>query len=85
MIIQSNEFESDEQVRKDELIQQEIEHIQVNSSEIDSLIVLISDDIARLYCLHQDNLAEFGRLVAQMIDGEIRKEGTYRGEGRAEK
>ena len=78
-----NEYESDNQVLKDELIQQEIEHMQVNSAEIDSLISLIDSDIARLYCLHRGT-PEFGRLVEQMIDAEIQKEGVYRGEQIAE-
>ena len=68
---------------KQDYIEEEIEHLQVNSSEVDSLITLIDSDIARLYCLHRGT-PEFGRLVEQAIDLEIQKEGTYRGERRAE-
>ena len=70
-------------MNKQDYIEEEIEHLQVNSSEVDSLISLIDSDIARLYCLHRGT-PEFGRLVEQMIDAEIQKEGTYRGEQRAE-
>ena len=70
-------------MNKQEYIEQELEHMQVNSSEIDSLISLIDSDIARLYCLHRGT-PEFGRLVEQMIDTEVQKEAVYRGEQRAE-
>ena len=68
---------------KQEYIEQELEHMQVNSSEIDSLISLIDSDIARLYCLHRGTPV-FGRLVEQMIDAEIKKEATIRGQDRHE-
>ena len=70
-------------MNKQELIEMELEHMQVNSSEIDGLIGLIDSDIARLYCLHRGT-PEFGRLVEQMIDTEVQKEATYRGEQIAE-
>ena len=68
---------------KDEYIQQELEHMQVNSSECETPISLINSDIARLWCLHRGT-PEFGQLVDQMIDMEVQKEAVYRGEQRAE-
>ena len=79
----SDNYESDNQVLKQELIEMEIEHMQVNSSEIEGLISLLVSDIARLYCMHRCT-PEFGRLVEQIIDLEIQKEGVYRGQQLAE-
>ena len=78
-----NEYESDQEVLKAELIEEELEHLQVNSSEAEYPISLIVSDIARLWCLHRGT-PEFGRLVDQMIDMEVQKEAVYRGEQRAE-
>ena len=68
---------------KDEYIEQELEHMQVNSSECEAPISLINSDIARLWCLHRGT-PEFGQLVDQMIDMEVLKEATYRGEQKHE-
>ena len=68
---------------KQEYIEQEFEHMQVNSSEAEYPISLIVSDIARLWCLHRGT-PMFGRLVEQMIDTEVQKEAVYRGEQRHE-
>ena len=68
---------------KAEYIEQELEHMQVNSSECETPISPINSDIARLWCLHRGT-PEFGRLVDQMIDMEVQKEAIYRGESRHE-
>ena len=68
---------------KAEYIEQELEHMQVNSSECETPVGLIVSDICRLYCLHRGT-PEFGRLIEQQMDDAILKEATYRGESRHE-
>jgi len=70
-------------MNKQDYIEEELEHLQVNSSEAEYPISLIVSDIARLWCLHRGT-PEFGRLTEQMIDAEVQKEAIYRGEQRAE-
>ena len=69
-------------MNKQDYIEEELEHLQVNSSEAEYPISLIVSDIARLWCLHRGT-PEFGQLVDQMIDMEVQKEAVYRGRQRA--
>ena len=56
--------ESDQQVLRDELIYQEIEHI--------------DGEIAQLYALHHRGPNTCGHLIMHQIDEAIRQEGEYR-------
>ena len=68
---------------KAEYIEQELEHMQVNSSECESPVSLLVSDICRYWCLYRGT-PEFGAQVDNMIDMAVQAEAVYRGEQRAE-
>ena len=68
---------------KQEYIEQELEHMQVNSSECEYPVSLLVSDICRYWCLHRGT-PEFGAQVDNMIDMAVQQEAVYRGSERHE-
>ena len=63
---------------KQEYIEQELEHMQVNSSECEYAVGLLVSDICRYWCLLRGT-PEFGAQVDNLIDMAVQQEAVWRG------
>ena len=63
----------------------EYEHIQKNSTELEYQLSLINDELADIYAINFRDRIKCGQLLMQAIENQIREEATYLAKQRAEK
>ena len=76
--------ESDQEVLRQELIYQEIDHLKVNQPDVGYCITLIDDEIAQIYAINHQDRARCGHLIMQQIENAIMEEAVFRASERLE-
>ena len=79
-----NEYESDQQVTKDELVSLEIDHIKVNQPDLEYCFSLIMSELAQIYAINHRDHSMCRRLILQQMEESIKVEAVYRADQRLE-